>query len=307
MRPVHILAILATGFLPQTTRAADVTPLYPDGSMFAFGVDIKGITISPLGKKVIGNDKPFDATRKLLHVLLPNELFQFTEKSIKTLETVANRLERVTVAGSIDGDGKQPIAIFLEGAIDEDDYVKAAEEFAKAEGKPFTTEKLGERKLLVFGEGNSTAYGLRVSSSLFIIASQRELIDEVLDKHAGKRKTKVQTGLLNWRKKAKPDETPLWLAVGELKLLEGIKGGVTTIALKDDAEFKIEVECDQEQLAMTLKSAFDGIVTYFARSQTPQARVWNAAGIKVKQDGKTVTASGSIPGKLLAEEYAKQK
>ena len=307
MHPVLVLALLVVGLLPPTARAADVTPLYPDGSMFAFGVDIKGITTSPLGKKVIGNEKPFDATRKLLHVLLPNGLFNFTEKSIKTLETVANRLERVTVAGSIENTGKQPIAIFLEGAIDEDDYVKAAEAFAKAEGKPFTTEKLGERKLLVFGDGNSMAYGLRVSPSLFVIVSQRELLDEVLDKHAGKRKAKVQAGLLNWRKKAKPDETPLWLAVGEWKVLEGIKGGVATIALKDDAEFKIEVECNQDQLATTLKGAFDGIVTYFAREQTPQAKVWNAAGIKVKQDGTTVIASGSIPGKLLAEEYAKQK
>src|SRR6266487_5345853 len=130
MRPFHIFALLVVFCLSTTGRGADVTPLYPDSAAFAFGVDIKGITTSPLGKKVIGADKPFDATRKLVNVLLPNEVFPVTEKALKPLETVANRLERVTVAGNIESGGKLPIAIFLEGEIDEDDYVKAAEGFA---------------------------------------------------------------------------------------------------------------------------------------------------------------------------------
>ena len=51
----------------------------------------------------------------------------------------------------------------------------------------------------------------------------------------------------------------------------------------------------------------ESVVQYLGNERTPQAKVWKAAGITVKQDGTTVTASGSIPGKLLAEEYAKQK
>ena len=294
MRTVHVLALLVVGTLPAAARGADVTPLYPDTATFAFGVDIKAITTSPLGKKVIGADKPFDATMKLVHVLLPNDVFPLTEKSLKPLESVANRLERVTVAGNIDGGGKSAIAIFLEGAIDEEDYIKAAEGFAAAEKKPFTTEKLGDRKLLVLGDADSQAYGVRVSKSLFVIALQRELIDEILDKHAGKRKSKVQTTLIDWQKKAKPGETPMWLVVGELKVLEGIKGGVATIALKDDAEFRIEIACDKEKLATTVKNALDGVVEYFAREKSPQAKVWNAAGITVKRDGTTVIATGSI-------------
>ena len=307
MRTVHVLVLLVVGTLPAAASGADVTPLYPDDSVFAFGVDIKGITSSPLGKKVIGTDKPFDATRKLLNVLLPDDVFPVTDKALKPLETIANRLERVTVAGNIDGGGKLPIAIFLEGAIEEDDYIKAAEGFAKAEDKPFKTEKLGERRLLILGDGNSQAYGLRVDKSLFVIASQRELIDEILDKHAGKRKSKVQTSLIDWQKKAKPGETPMWLVVGELKVLEGIKGGVATILLKDAAEFRIEVSCEKEELTTSIKNLFVSLVDHFAREKTPQAKVWNAAGITVKQDGTTVSATGSIPGKLLAEEYAKRK
>ena len=97
------------------------------------------------------------------------------------------------------------------------------------------------------------------------------------------------------------------LAVGQMKLLEGLKGGVATIALKDDAEFRIEVECDKEELATTVKQALGWLVDYVAQERSPQAKVWNAARIAVTQDGTTVTATGRIPGKLLAEEYAKRK
>jgi hypothetical protein len=302
-----VLALLVLAMVPTTGRAADVTPLYPDAATFAFRIDVKGITTSPLGKKVIGTDKPFDATRKLLKVLFPADAMPFTDAALKPLETVANKLERVTVVGDLDGRGPPPIAVFLEGDIDEADYIKAAEGLAKAENKEFTTEKLGDRKLLIVGSGNTTAYGLRVSKSVFVIATSRELIDEVLDKHAGKKKANVQKSLAEWIKKAKPAETPIWLAVGEMKLLEGIKGGVATITLKDDADFRLEVACDKEDLAKTLTNALEFGVKYLTESERPYAKVWKAAGITVKQDGTTVTATGSIPGKVLAEEYARQK
>jgi hypothetical protein len=213
----------------------------------------------------------------------------------------------VTVVGNFEG-GNQPfLSIFLEGDIDEGDYIKAAEEFAKLENKPFTTAKRGERKLLMLGEGNSAVYGVRVSKSLFVVATTRELIDDVLEKHAGKLKADVQPALLEWLKKAKPAETPLWLVVGELKLLKGINGGAATITLNDNADFRIEIACDKDDLAATIKNVLEQVVKYFDGAQSPQAKVWAAAGIKIKRDGRTVTATGSIPGKLLAEEYAKQK
>jgi hypothetical protein len=307
MRLFPVLASLAVILLPAAGRGADVTPLYPDSAVLAFGVDIKGITTSPLGRKAVGADKPFDATRKLLKVLLPEGVLPVTEKTLRPLESVANRLERATVAGSIEGGGRPTLAIFLEGEVGAEDYAKTAEAFAKAEKMPFETVKLGERRLLVLGNADAPVYGTQVGKSLFVLATQRELIDEVLDKHAGKRKAKMQPALAEWLKKAKPAETPMWLAVGELKVLEGIKGGVATIVMKDDAEFRIEVACGKEELAATVKSLFDWAVDYLAKEKTPQAEVWTAAKIVVKRDGTTVTATGKIPGKLLAEEYAKQK
>ena len=59
--------------------------------------------------------------------------------------------------------------------------------------------------------------------------------------------------------------------------------------------------------AKNIKMGFEKLVDDQTKKTTPQAKVWKAAGIVVKQDGKTVVATGSIPGKLLAEEYAKQK
>lgn len=288
--------------------AADIAPLYPDVATFAFGANVKAITTSPLGKKVIGTDKPFDATRKLLRVLFPEEILAPTKEKLQPAEAVANKLDRVTVAGNIFGEGgPPPVVVFLEGAADEDDYVKAAEGFAKAENKPFATEKLGERKLLILGDGDTTAYGTRVTKDLFVLASSRELVTEVLDKHAGKRKAKVQQPLLDWIKKANPAETPVWLAVGEVKNLDGILGGAATIALKDDADFRIEVGCDKPPTAASIRRLFEYVVEYLDRSATPQGKVWKAAGIAVKLDGNTVLGTGSIPGKLLADEYAKQK
>lgn len=304
----HCLVLVALYSSPALAPAADdVGSLYPDSAVFAFGVNVKAITSSPLGKKVIGTDKPFDATRKLIDVLLPKEVFSMTEKSLQSLETVANRIERITVAGSIEPGNPIPVAMFFEGTVEEDEYIKAVKSFAMAEDKPFSTEKLGDRQLLVFGGMERRTYGIALNKSLFVIATQREMIDEVVEKHAGKRKAKVQAALIEWIRKAKPAGTPMWLAVGELKVLEGIKGGVATITLTESVEMRMEVVCNAESLAATITSVLQQVVEYFKQERSPQAKVWNAAGITVKKDDRTVTVSGSIPGKMLAAEYSKRK
>src|SRR5262249_4837933 len=113
--------------------------------------------------------------------------------------------------------------------------------------------------------------------------------------------------LLDSIKRAKPGETPIWIAIGEIPDVQGITGTVATITLKEDADFRIEVGCDKEEMAGQVKSLIELVVDYLEKSKTPQAKVWKAAGIVAKQDGKTVIATGSIPGKLLIDEYAKQK
>jgi len=308
MRRSLLVALLVPGILSTTSRAADIAPLYPDRATFALGIDIKAITTSPLGKKVIGNDKPFEATRKLLKILFPDDLMPLTDMGLAPLETVTNRLDRVTVLGDLgNGGGRPPIVVYLEGNIDETEYFKAAEGIAKSENKEFATEKLGERRLFAIGKDSGRVYGVRVSPSLFLVATTHELIDEVLDKHAGKQKASVQKALAASLAKVKPAETPIWLVIGEIELLHDITGGVATIALKDDAEFRMEVLCTKEETARLMANILQSGVDYLTRAKTPQGKLWDAAGIVVKRDGTSVVATGSIPGKRLAEEYAKHK
>jgi hypothetical protein len=307
MRSTHLSALVALLVVPVAARADDILPLYPDSAVFAFGIDVKGITSSPLGKKVIGDDKPYDATRKLLRVMFPEDILPVAEEAAKPLAQVANRLDRATIVGHLFTGGGPKVVIFLEGDIGEDDYIKAAEAIAKAENKEFKTEQLGEQKLLLLGSGNKPLHGLRVRKSLFIIATERELIDEVLDKHAGKKKANVQKGLTERVVKVKPAETPIWLAVGQMKDVLGIDGGIATIGLKSDVDFRIEINCDEAAKAADFERLLNVLVAFLADAKTPQGKVWHAAGIKVTRDGTTVVATGSIPAKLLIDEYAKQK
>jgi hypothetical protein len=303
-----LFALVVLGAKLPSARAADLAPLYPDGATFALGINVKGITSSPLGKTVIGKDKPFDATRKLLKTLFPEDILPLTDKALAPLESVTNRLERVTVVGDVGGGrGRPPIAIYLEGAIEEAEYFKAAESLAKDQNEPFTTEKHGDRKLFVAGKEGQQLFGLRVSPSLFLVATTRELVEEVLDKHAGKKRATVQKALAASLAKVKPAETPIWFVIGEIQVLRGITGGVATIALKEDADFRMEVICDEDKMAGFVARILEQGVDYLTRAMTPQGKLWNAAGIAVKRDGMTITASGSIPGKLLAEEYGKRK
>jgi hypothetical protein len=302
-----LVALGAVLALPTAGRGEDILPLYPDAATLAFGIDVKAITSSPLGKKVIGSDKPFDATRKLLKTLFPSQVFPITDNALKPLETVTNRLERITAIANVTrGNWPPPIVVYLEGEIDEEEYFKAAETIAKQESKPFKVEKLGERRLFIVGNDQTTIHGLRVSRSLFLVATSRDLIDEVLEKHAGKKRAKLQPTFLAHLKKVKPAETPIWLVVGGMEVIDGLSG-IATIGLKDDADFRMEVACEKEDMARSLETGLGHVVDYLTQSQTPQAKLWDAARITAKREGTTVTATGSIPGKLLAEEYAKQK
>jgi hypothetical protein len=199
------------------------------------------------------------------------------------------------------------MAVFLEGEIGEDEYFKAAEAIARAENKGFATERLGERRLFIVGKDRLPYYGLAVNRSLFLLATDRALIDEVLDKHSGKRKAAPQKELSVALKKVKPTETHIWLAVGRMEILAEVTGGTATIALKDDAEFRMEVHCDRDETARSIGQVLESAVRYLARAKTPQAKLWDAASLTVWQEGTAVLMTGNVPGRLLAEEYARQK
>src|SRR5262245_10986306 len=123
---------------PRLAGADKTAHLYPDKAVFALGIDVKGIMASPLGKKVIGTDKPFDATRKTLALIFPERILPVPADATGALAAVANKLDRVTMAGYLgDSAAESGAVIFLEGGATDEEYAKAAEAIAKAGEKKF--------------------------------------------------------------------------------------------------------------------------------------------------------------------------
>jgi hypothetical protein len=69
----------------------------------------------------------------------------------------------------------------------------------------------------------------------------------------------------------------------------------------------MDVVCDKEETAMSIGKVLASGVDYLARAKTPQGKLWDAARLSVRWEGDSVRMTGAIPGKMLAEEYAKQK
>ncbi len=296
------LALVALALLAAPAAAADdLPPLYPDDTVAVFTADISQITKSPLGKKVIGDDKPFTAARKLLGVLITEDTIKFPDAIQRHFADLANKLERVTVVVTMKPKGGAGVAVILDGPNTEADYAKALEAYAKEEGSAFKIENRGGRKRMTFTAGGSQQHAASVSKSRFVFGDSSDLIDDVLNKADGKAKAFENKALNAAVKRITPAETPVWFVLATSEL----GAGSITLGLKDDADFRLEFTSDKyaELVADVLKSAFDEV----ARRDTPQGKVWTAAKIAVKRDGNTVTAAGTFPGKLLAEEYAKQK
>lgn len=298
-------------------RARDPVGLVPDDSAFVAGIDVKGVMNSPLGRKTFGADKPSDATRKLLKACVTplGEMFlPLTGDAAKPLAALANKVERLTVAvGSSGG-----FVILLEGEITLTDFATAAKP-AKERGPVFAFEKLGSDGVLVLpGEAlvftKSDCFGTWAGDSLFVIASSRDLLAEVCNKHDGKKKGKLPKSLSDLLGGVKPADTPLWVVAAN-----DTDGGFATVSLKDDVDIRIEIgfgnEATAKEVTAWLGNLFDpkevnpsaerDFVKAFVQSAVWKGLVAN--GPKVERDGKKVTATASIPGKLLADEYAKQK
>jgi hypothetical protein len=301
-RVIALAAVLVSG---AVAHADDLTPLYPRGVSFAMGIDVKAIYASPLGKKVVGKDKPFDVARKLTAMILANES-ESLFKSIAPLEPLINRLDRITVVGGIAGESRLEADVFMEGDIDEAELTRAAEAFADVAKLSFQTEKLGDRKLIIIGDNS---YAVRVNKSLAVFASSRERLSEILEQHSGKMKTKPQPALLEGLKQIKKEEAPVWLVMGKIPIIGlGITRLVGTISFGVDAGIRIEASTETEDQANKvvelLKVVHEAAISYL---KEPAKGLWQAADLKAKQDGKTVTVTGQVSGARLAEEYAKLK
>jgi hypothetical protein len=168
--------------------------------------------------------------------------------------------------------------------------------------------QLGDRTLLIIGD---YSYAVRVNKSLAVFASSRSELSDILDQHSGKRKAKPQQALLEGVKRIKPEETPIWMVAGEVRVMKeflGITGLKGTISVGVDAEIRIDATCETEdkakELVALLKLGHEAANSYL---KEPAKSLWQAADLKAKQDGKMVTVSGKVSSARIAEEYAKLK
>jgi hypothetical protein len=299
----RIVALATLIFSGAVAHADDLTPLFPDNASIAMGIDVKAIYDSPLGKKVVGKDKPFDVARNLMAMIFSKNESESFFKSIEPLEPLINRLERISLAGD---SSSATVCFFLEGDIGDAELTRTTEAFAELAKLSFNTEKIGDRKMLIVGD---RSYAVRVNKSLAVFASSRELLSEILDQHSGNRKAKPQPALLERLKRIKPAESPIWLAMGELKTFNlGIAGSVGTISFDADAEIRLEVSLVSEEKAKDVESVLkEGHELLISWLKEPAKSLWQAADFKAKQDGKMVKVTGKVSGAKLAEEYAKLK
>jgi len=300
----RIVALATLLFSGAVAHADDLTPLFPDNASIAMGIDVKAIYDSPLGKKVVGKDKAFDVARNLMAMIFSKNESESFFKSIEPLEPLINRLDRITFVGNAT---ESNLGIFLEGDIDEAELARVAEAYAESAKLSFNTEKMGDRKLLIIGDNNR--YAVRVNKSLAVFASSRELLNEILDQHSGKRKTKPQPALLEGVKQIKPGKTPVWLVMSEIPFLRlGITSLVGTISFAADVDIRLDVTCETDdqakELVGLLKKGHEALISYL---KEPAKSLWQSADLKAKQDDKKVTVTGKVSGTKLAEEYAKLK
>jgi|GEM_PF-5399000 hypothetical protein len=299
---------LAFALSAHAARAADpdLRPYYPKESFAVVSVDVKRIAASPFGKKVFGTDEQFTAALKLAVLLAAptdGEGEAPSPELKKAVGSVVNKIERVTTVVAF----KDPkasfdvrVVTFVEGAVTEDEYTIAFEALAKEWGG-LQTEKRDGRRWFGLSEplGLREFSGVLAQKGLFLIGEREDLV-RVLDVISGKAKPAENKDLSAAVARVKPDETPAYLIVAG----PTFGTGLVTLSFKGDAELSGKYEGDFAELVETvlrnqLKNLTDGT--------SRRARLWTAAKVTVARKDKTVTLSGTVPAKLLAEEYAKLK
>ncbi len=322
-----VLALLAA----PAAAADDIAPLLPERTVAVIGIDVKEVMTSPLGKKVFGTDKRSTVITKLASALLESALLdyllkdtlgdylktldksareklvkEFVKEVVKALEPfkgLVDKIERVTIAFVPEREdspysgplrkafGETSMIVFLEGPNSEEDYRNVLESILKALGEQLEVKKIGGRNVLPLPLGQ----GISLSKSLFVIAENQERLTDVLDRYDGKKKLTKNEQLVDAMKRVKPTDTPIWIVHGR----ESRGLAVGTFALKDDVDFRYEYKGDNG-LGNFLVGRVEGELD-------SAARLIPLAKLTVQRKGNVVTATGTIPGKRLAEEYAKQK
>ncbi|HET6576518.1 MAG TPA: hypothetical protein VFG68_23155 [Fimbriiglobus sp.] len=308
MRLIRIFAVAALLTAPAAPgRAADLTPLFPDDAWMVVGINAKGLHESPLGRKVFGKDDRYTAARKLL-AALGNENGVDLLKALAPCEPVLNRVTQVTAVAPPSGQLRGTV-VFLEGDFGDDTLARAIEGVCKQQKMPYKTEKAGGRTVHVAGDGESVHRVVRLDKTTVAVLFTATAVSDLLDRHAGKKASKAPKVVVEGVRAIDPAATPVWMVVGENRVNNQVDYTrmVATVSVGADATLRVRMEAPDEAAAGRCKETLDLFAKIF--SLVKDKRLMKELGVssRVEKTGTTATATASLSGKSLTEEYAEQK
>jgi len=305
--PVTALALILAA--PAPARAADLTRLYPDAAWIVLGIEVKAVHQSPLGKRVFGTDGPAAAGRKVLAMLFHPE--DADDLKALAIDPMLDRITRLTFVTSDGGDrpDSDDWRLFLEGDFDEADLGRAIEAVCNRRGVPYNAETVGGRTVHVAGEKGRTHRVFRLDKTTVVVVLTPAAVTDVLDRQAGTKKSKAAKAVVDGARAIDPVATPMWLVVGENRVGDRVDYSrmVATLALTDDVTLRIRMETPDADAADRCRQTLLLFTNLFAIAKEAPLLTALAASAKRETAGTVVTATAALPGKTLAEEYAKRK
>ena len=310
MRTALILAGVTILTAPApSARAADLAPLFPDGTWMVLGVEVQGVHESPLGKELFGKDSRLTASRKLF-AAFGHEDGAALLKSLEPLEPCLNSATRVTVTAPLGGAFRESddAAIFVEGEFDDAEVTKGIKAYCERAELPYKSEKIGERTVHVIS-GDATVRAVRLDKTTVAVAFTANAITNLLDRQSGKLKSKAPRAIVEAVQKIDPAVTPVWLVVGENRVDDVVEYTrmIATVSLAADVKLSIRMEAPDAEAAERCKKTLElyaGILRIAKELRLAQSL---GASAKIEVAGTNATATATIPAKALATEYAKQK
>jgi len=306
--PLFTLAVTLAAPAPPP-RAPDLTALYPEAAWMVLGVEVRAVYESPLGRTVFGTDRPAEAARVVLAMLLRQD----DADALKALaiDPVLDRITRLTFVTSERGDrpDSDDFRLFLEGDIDDAGLARAIEAVCNRQELPYRAENAGERTIHVAGEKGRTLRVFRVDKATVAVVRTAAAVTDILDRQAGKKKSDAPKLVVEGVRAIDRVATPMWLVVGEKRVGDRVDYTrmVATVALGDNVTLRVRMEAPDKDAADRCGKTLLLYTNICAMAKDNRMFTTLADSAKRETTGTNVTATAVLPGKTLAEEYAKQK
>jgi hypothetical protein len=307
-----VLAAFAACLLPLGSKAADVDPLLPDGSRVVLTVHVRQLLDSALVKK---HGAP--ALRKVLQRESKVEKFLIENFRPENLTTL-------TVALGADigaGEG----AVILRGKFEPARIAEHAESLAKEAESGLKVESIAGTRVIAQKVPAGWAYLAVLDAHSAVETTDRAVLKETLEKHAGKRKAALNKELKRQIEAVAVGRTA-WLVADAVALrssplaaaddkakdvLDRLRRVSMDVTVTDGVAARIALDATDETAARSLRKDIDGslesakaVVALVADNRPELAPLGDLLGsLVVKTDGTVlrleVAASASVLERIL--------